>query len=93
MVLNLNLSVAEKPTFTEDIECSRKLFPHLIHVLGLTKDFIERAAGVIQIPKDQSLNELMEKDQIKVRRSDTLSSQSLLCSQGLYIDGSVMFLS
>uniref|UniRef100_A0A8W8JEH1 Uncharacterized protein n=1 Tax=Magallana gigas TaxID=29159 RepID=A0A8W8JEH1_MAGGI len=72
---------AEKPSFTEDIECSIKLFPHLIHVRDLTNDFIERAAGVIQIPKDQSFHELMKKDRIKVRRSDTLSSQSLLGSE------------
>lgn len=72
---------AEKPTFAEDTECSIKLFPHLIHVRDLTKDFIDRASGVIQIPKDQSINELMKKDRIKVRGLDTLSSQSLLGSE------------
>lgn len=85
VVLILHLSVAEKPSFTEDIECSIKLFPHLTHVRDLTNDFIERAAGVMQIPKDQSFHELMKKDRIKVRRSDTLSSQSLLGSEGLYM--------
>lgn len=74
-------SQPEKPTFAEDTECSIKLFPHLIHVRDLTKDFIDRASGVIQIPKDQSINELMKKDRIKVRGLDALSSQSLLGSE------------
>lgn len=82
--------MAEKPTLTEEIECSIKLFPHLIHVLDLTKDFIERAAGVINIPMNRLFHELMEKIQIKVHWSDTLSSQSLHGSQGLYLNGSLL---
>lgn len=35
---------------TELIECSSNLFPHLIHIFELTKDFIHRASGVIDIP-------------------------------------------
>lgn len=35
---------------TEFIECSLNLFPHLIHIFELTKDFIHRASGVIDIP-------------------------------------------
>lgn len=36
----------------EFIECSLKLFPHLIHIFELTKEFIHRASGVIDIPNE-----------------------------------------
>lgn len=37
---------------TEFIECSLNLFPHLIHIFELTKEFIHRASGVIDIPNE-----------------------------------------
>lgn len=37
---------------TEFIECSLNLFPHLIHIFELTKEFIHRASGVIHIPNE-----------------------------------------
>lgn len=36
----------------EFIECSSNLFPHLIHIFDLTKVFIHRASGVIEIPNE-----------------------------------------
>lgn len=72
---------AEKPTFTEDIKCSLRLFPHLIHILDLTKNFIKRGASLIKIPKDRFSDESMRKVWIKVHRSDTLSLQLPLGSQ------------
>lgn len=36
----------------EFIECSSNLFPHLVHIFELTKDFIHRASGVIDIPSE-----------------------------------------
>lgn len=37
----------------EAFECSLDLFPHLIYISDLTKDFVNRAAGVLEIPKNQ----------------------------------------
>lgn len=63
---------------TDFIECSSNLFPHLIHIIDLTKDFIHRVSGIIDIPNEwacldvafsktkfialHSVGEILEKD-------------------------------
>nr|XP_019919810.2 uncharacterized protein LOC105320676 isoform X1 [Crassostrea gigas]XP_034312431.1 uncharacterized protein LOC105320676 isoform X1 [Crassostrea gigas]XP_034312432.1 uncharacterized protein LOC105320676 isoform X1 [Crassostrea gigas] len=65
---------------SEDIECSRKLFPHFIHVCNLTTDFTDRAAKVTKIPQHQFTLERM-KLYFKVQRLDTINTQSMPCGQ------------
>lgn len=68
-----------RSSITEAFECSLDLFPHLIYISELTKDFVNRAAGVLEIPKNRSFLETGIKCiQVYVLRSDALTSQSLL---------------
>lgn len=46
------ISAAMMTNAAEFIECSSNLFPHLVHIFDLTKDFIHRASGVIDIPSE-----------------------------------------
>lgn len=77
---NLNLDAdIHRSSITEAFECSLDLFPHLIYISELTKDFVNRAAGVLEIPKNRSFLETDIKCiHIYVLTSDALTSPSLL---------------
>lgn len=54
-LFNLNLDAdIDSSSAIEAFECSLNLFPHLIYISNLTKDFVNRAAGVLEIQKNQS---------------------------------------